>query len=74
MNIKVNMADIPDTFGDDIRTAILDLDGLRTPKNRHIITWVQWILTTCATMIGEPCFKVKQRRNEKTENVVDANP
>lgn len=56
---------IPPNLGSDIRTAIADLDSIRTPENRDKIVWAQYVLTACADMIGEPAFKVKRReRNE----------
>lgn len=52
---------IPPTLGEDIRTAIADLDKIRTPRNRDAIVWAQYVLTACADMIGEPAFVVKRR-------------
>lgn len=31
----------------DIRTAILDLESVRTEKNRDKIVWAQYVLTAC---------------------------
>ena len=35
----------------DIPTAIRDLDGVRTPKNRDAIVWAQYVLTACVEVI-----------------------
>lgn len=56
----MNKTDIPPTLGDDIRSAIADLDDIRTPENRDKIVWAQYVLTACADMIGEPAFKVER--------------
>lgn len=34
----------------DIRTAILDLESVRTEKNRDKIVWAQYVLTACAEL------------------------
>ncbi len=41
------MNDIPATLAADIATAILDLESVRTEKNRDKIVWVQYVLTAC---------------------------
>ncbi|MBD5367208.1 MAG: hypothetical protein HDR82_09480 [Bacteroides sp.] len=53
--------DIPPTLGADIRSAISDLDKIRTPHNRDSIVWVQYVLTACAMMIGEPAFEITKK-------------
>ena len=53
--------DIPPTLGADIRSAISDLDRIRTPETRDAIVWAQMVLTVCAHMIGEPSFKIERR-------------
>ena len=60
----MNKPDVPSTLGADIRTAISDLDKIRTPHNRDAIVWAQYVLTACADMIGEPAFKAERRQNE----------
>lgn len=43
---------IPPTLGDDIRTAITGLDGLRERGlDRDTIVWAQYVLTACAELI-----------------------
>lgn len=34
----------------DIHTAILDLESVRTEKNRDKIVWAQYVLTACAEL------------------------
>lgn len=41
------MNDIPATLAADIATAILDLENVRTEKNRDKIVWAQYVLTVC---------------------------
>ncbi|WP_286375695.1 hypothetical protein [Xylanibacter rodentium] len=41
------MNDIPATLAADIATAILDLESVRTEKNRDVIVWTQYVLTAC---------------------------
>lgn len=41
------MNDIPATLATDIATAILDLESVRTEKNRDKIVWAQYVLTAC---------------------------
>lgn len=38
---------IPPTLAADITTAILDLESVRTEKNRDKIVWAQYVLTVC---------------------------
>lgn len=51
------MSTIPPTLAADIATAILDLESVRTEKNRDKIVWAQYVLTACAelakSVIGE---------------------
>ena len=51
----------PQTLGADIRAAISRLDTIRTPETRDAIVWAQYVLTACASMIGEPAF-ISERR------------
>lgn len=44
------MSDIPTTLAADIATAILDLESVRTKKNRDKIVWAQYVLTACAEL------------------------
>lgn len=44
------MNDIPATLATDIATAILDLESVRTQKNRDKIVWAQYVLTACAEL------------------------
>lgn len=44
------MNDIPATLSADIATAILDLESIRTEKNRDTIVWTQYVLTACAEL------------------------
>ncbi len=44
------MSDIPTTLAADIATAILDLESIRTQKNRDKIVWAQYVLTACAEL------------------------
>lgn len=44
------MSDIPTTLAADITTAILDLESVRTEKNRDKIVWAQYVLTACAEL------------------------
>lgn len=44
------MNDIPATLAADIATAILDLESIRTQKNRDKIVWAQYVLTACAEL------------------------
>lgn len=53
--------DMPPTLGDAIRSAIADLEKIRTPFNRDKVVWAQYVLTACADMIGEPAFKIERR-------------
>ena len=53
--------DIPSTFGADIRSAIAELDKIRTPHNRDAIVWAQMVLAVCADMIGEPAFEITKK-------------
>ena len=41
------MDNIPETLAADITTAILDLESIRTNKNRDKIVWAQYVLTAC---------------------------
>lgn len=41
------MNTIPPTLAADIATAILDLESVRTEKNRDVIVWTQYVLTAC---------------------------
>lgn len=41
---------IPPTLAADITTAILDLESVRTEKNRDKIVWAQYVLTACAEL------------------------
>ena len=41
---------IPATLATDITTAILDLESVRTDKNRDKIVWAQYVLTACAEL------------------------
>lgn len=41
------MDNVPPTLASDIRTAILDLESLRTETNRDKIVWAQYVLTAC---------------------------
>lgn len=41
------MNTIPSTLAADIASAILDLEGVRTEKNRDKIVWAQYVLTAC---------------------------
>lgn len=41
---------IPPTLATDIITAILDLESVRTEKNRDKIVWAQYVLTACAEL------------------------
>lgn len=45
------MSDIPSTLAADIATAILDLESVRTEKNRDKIVWAQYVLTACAELM-----------------------
>lgn len=42
---------IPPNLAADIRTAILDLESVRTEKNRDKIVWAQYVLTACAEVV-----------------------
>lgn len=44
------MNNIPASLAADIATAILDLESIRTEKNRDKIVWVQYVLTACAEL------------------------
>lgn len=44
------MNTMPPTLAADIRTAILDLESVRTEKNRDKIVWAQYVLTACAEL------------------------
>lgn len=44
------MNDMPSTLSADIATAILDLESVRTEKNRDKIVWAQYVLTACAEL------------------------
>lgn len=44
------MNDIPANLAADIATAILDLESVRTDKNRDKIVWAQYVLTACAEL------------------------
>lgn len=41
------MNNIPPNLAADIATAILDLESVRTEKNRDAIVWAQYVLTAC---------------------------
>lgn len=41
------MNNIPPTLHADIVSAILDLESIRTEKNRDKIVWAQYVLTAC---------------------------
>lgn len=41
------MNNLPATLAADIATAILDLESIRTEKNRDAIVWAQYVLTAC---------------------------
>ena len=41
------MNDIPATLAADIATAILDLESVRTEKNRAVLVWSRYVLTAC---------------------------
>jgi len=48
----MNDAYIPPTLSEDIRTAIIGLDGLRNSgHDRDAIVWAQYVLTACARLI-----------------------
>lgn len=38
------------SLASDIRTAILDLESVRTDSNRDKIVWAQYVLTACAEL------------------------
>ena len=40
----------PPNLAADIHTAILNLESVRTEKNRDKIVWVQYVLTACAEL------------------------
>lgn len=44
------MNDLPPNLVADIYTAILDLESVRTKKNRDKIVWAQYVLTACAEL------------------------
>lgn len=45
----MNEIGIPSTLGEDIRSAIMGLDGLRgSGHDRDAIVWAQYVLTACA--------------------------
>ena len=44
------MNTIPSTLATDIHPAILDLESVRTEKNRDKIVWAQYALTACAEL------------------------
>lgn len=41
------MNGLPPNLAADIATAILDLESIRTEKNRDKIVWAQYVLTAC---------------------------
>lgn len=43
---------IPATLAADIATAILDLESVRTEKNRDAIVWAQYVLTACKELLN----------------------
>lgn len=47
------MNTLPPNLAADIRTAILDLESVRTEKNRDAIVWAQYVLTACIKLLGE---------------------
>lgn len=44
------MNNLPPNLAADIATAILDLESVRTDKNRDKIVWAQFVLTACAEL------------------------
>ena len=44
------MNTMPPTLAADIATAIIDLESIRTEKNRDKIVWAQYVLTACAEL------------------------
>lgn len=45
------MNTLPPTLAADIATAILDLESVRTEKNRDAIVWAQYVLTACKELL-----------------------
>lgn len=54
--------ELPPTLGEAIRSAIADLESIRTPFNRDKVVWAQYVLSACATNLGEPAFEIKSKR------------
>lgn len=46
------MNTLPPNLAADIATAILDLESIRTEKNRDAIVWAQYVLNACKELLG----------------------
>ena len=57
----MNREILPPTIGQDIRSAIADLDAIRTQRNRDAVVWAQYVLTACAVALGEAVFTPKKK-------------